>query len=234
MSFKSTSSVKLRYHNICLNDRWAAECIFPETRKGGFFLESGCAGDKSESSTYVLEAELGWKGACVEPDSDLYDHARELRQTVLQYALGNDTGEIDLFERRNLKHSALPGTFERSGFTAGRHPNVNTEGFRAISKVPMKTLAQVLREVQAPLIVHYVALNVKGAECETLQGFFADEHREFTVLTFSIAEGNSCSALLEAHDYVIVANPWGAACPWETYFVHRSALKRANSCLARF
>jgi FkbM family methyltransferase len=220
------------YQSSCLNDRWAAECMFPDVREGGFFLESGCAGGKAESSTFVLETELGWKGACVEPNSVFYELARKERLSVFRYALGNETGEVSFFEANNPYLSGLPQTIESRGVPAGDPNHYLTRGIRAVTKVPMKTLTQVLREAGAPAIVHYVALDMEGAEYLTLQGFFADEDRKFTLLSISI-EGSICGELLKAHDYVAVSNPWGTACPWEYYYVHRSAMSRANACLTR-
>jgi hypothetical protein len=85
------------------------------------------------------------------------------------------------------------------------------------------TLSDLLDQHEAPRTVHYVGLDVEGAEPAILGAF--DFAADRTILALSV-EGRHCDELLLAAGYTKISNPHRIGFP-DQYFVHpslRSAL----------
>ena len=86
-----------------------------------------------------------------------------------------------------------------------------------VSIVPTVTLGDLLSEHDAPAVVHYLCLDIEGAERTVLEAF------DFTtrvVLAISI-EGGQCDELLRDRGYRQVDNPFAPE-PIDHYFLHPS------------
>src|SRR5579863_6165083 len=66
------------YLNDAKNDLWIRECVFPGLREG-YFIEAGAGDGFNDSSCYILERELGWRGLCVEPNDTLFAQLKKCR-----------------------------------------------------------------------------------------------------------------------------------------------------------
>jgi FkbM family methyltransferase len=192
----------MQYWHHLLNDRWVVESVFPGLR-GGYFVEAGACTGKPVSATYVLETELGWNGVCVEPVEEYYKLlVRTRRCQTDDRCLWNRTGETVLFTE------FAPKT-PRSGITEV-NKNLEAQRLEEVSERTMYkqtvTLHDLLAEHGAPPTIHYVCLDIEGAERRVLEAFDFREgpHR---VLALSI-EGEHCDDLMRAADYVRAANPF--------------------------
>jgi FkbM family methyltransferase len=189
------------YGHHAQNDRWAVEAVFPGLREG-YFVEAGACGGASGSASYVLERDLGWDGICVEPHDVYFKVLQRLRSCHKDHrCLFERTGEVVEF----LSYEDDPA---RSGI---RHLNKNdtwAAQHDAVATTSMKetvTLADLLEQHDAPRTIHYLCLDVEGAEGTILDPFdFDGKHR---ILAISV-EGGKCDTLLTSRGYLRVCNPY--------------------------
>jgi len=202
------------YGHHSQNDRWAVELVFPDLR-GGYFVEAGACGGHLGSASYVLERGFGWDGICVEPLDEYYGVLQRLRRCRTDSrCLAATTGDTVEF----LSFADFP---PRSGIRAFNKNETWAEEIETGSETVMKetvSLSDLLEQHRAPATVHYLCLDVEGAEAEILQTFdFGGDRR---ILAISV-EGDRCDALLRASGYLQVTNPFQSV-PIDHYFVHES------------
>jgi FkbM family methyltransferase len=202
----------IHYEHDLLNDRWIVECVFPGLR-GGFFVEAGACSGRAMSASYVLETELGWDGICVEPQESYYD--------ILVKTRNCDTDNRCLWDRsgESVRFTvyATPTLRGLSGVTEV-NKNIGHQATAATSTVETETvtLHDLLEDHDAPSTVHYVCLDVEGAEERILEAF--DFRRgPYRFLAVSI-EGLSCDDLMREAGFVVARNPFTEAI-YERYFL---------------
>jgi FkbM family methyltransferase len=200
------------YQHHARNDQWVAEIVFPD-RRDGYFVEAGACGGVRQSSTYVLETDLGWTGICVEPVDEYYEILERRRSCATDRRCLSDTtgGTIEF-----LSFVEDPA---RSGILATNKsvPWAEQRNFRSVTTIKETvTLADLLEQHHAPRTVDYVGLDVEGAE-QTILGAF-DFSADRTILALSV-EGHRCDDLLAAEGYIKVTNPHRIGFP-DQYFVH--------------
>lgn len=203
----------MRYWHDLLNDRWIVECVFPGLR-GGYFVEAGAGGGMHSSATYVLETELAWDGICVEPVEEYYDLLVQTRACA--------TDPRCLWSRPDepvrFTNFVGVGATARSGIT-DVNKNLGDERWVHASRPPVEkqtvTLHDLLAAHGAPSTIHYMCLDIEGAERSVLQAF--DFGNPYQVLAMSI-EDHHCDDLMAAAGYVRARNPFTDA-RYEHYFL---------------
>jgi FkbM family methyltransferase len=200
------------------NDRWAIEAVFPGLR-GGFFVEAGACGGYLGSASYVLEREFEWKGICVEPLDEYYKGLRKRRSCATDNrCLSDATGDF-------VEFLSYPEDLPRSGIRSLNKNGPWAEA-RDASEVRLTketvTLSDLLEQHEAPSTIHYLCLDVEGAELTILEPFDFDADRR--ILALSI-EGSRCDALLASRGYHRVTNPY-APDQIDHYFVHATLSER--------
>ena len=202
----------MEYWHHLRNDRWIVEGVFPGLT-GGYFVEAGACDGKHDSETYVLETELGWDGVCVEPADDYYRLLVRNRDCGTDdRCLWNRTGETVAF-------TLFPSQVPLSGITEVNKnmPAQRSAGAqeRTVRKQTV-TLTDLLAAYDAPPTVHYVCLDLEGAERTVLEAF--DFHGPYRVLALSV-EGPWCDDLMREQGYVEARNPFTEE-RFEHYFLH--------------
>ena len=140
----------------------------------GFYIDVGAAHPDTESVTRAFY-DLGWHGINVEPTAEDFRRllAARPRDVNLRLALGEAPGPATLF--------AVPGT----GLSTLR-----PEAARACAQLGMEvretavtveTLAELCRR-HAPPVIHFLKVDVEGAEREVLAGADFGAHRPWIVL----------------------------------------------------
>jgi FkbM family methyltransferase len=202
----------MQYWHQLLNDRWIVESVFPGLR-GGYFVEAGACAGKHQSATYVLETELGWDGICVEPAEEYYRLlVRTRRCQTDDRCLWHRTGE-------SVPFTSFPGDAARSGIA---EVNKNLEAQRsagASERTVHKqtvTLHDLLAAHGAPPVIHYICLDIEGAERRVLEAF--DFRGDYRVLALSV-EGHLCDDLMRDAGYVRATNRFTGE-RFERYFLH--------------
>jgi FkbM family methyltransferase len=216
----------MEYWHHLHNDRWIVESVFPGLRDG-YFVEAGACGGKHQSATYVLETELGWDGVCVEPADEYHPLLVRTRACATDdRCLWDKSGETVSFTQ-------FPGDVARSGVTDVNKNLAEQRSAGAAEQSSQKrtvTLEDLLAHHGAPATIHYICLDLEGAERRVLEAFdlVGGAHR---VLALSV-EGDRCDDLLRDAGYRRAANPFTTE-RYEHYFLHpQIAARRPDLCLA--
>ena len=145
-----------RYPSEIGQDKWVLQKMFPGVTDG-FFLDVGSAHGTLASNSWALERR-GWTGICVDP-FPVHMEGRTCR--LFRDVVFSESG-------RSVRFHAAGGvggvgdTLGPWNETARSAPTVD---FQAV------TLADVLLRGNAPRFIHFVSLDIEGAEYEALLGF---------------------------------------------------------------
>jgi FkbM family methyltransferase len=143
-------------------DKWVIEKIFPGVRDG-FFLDVGSGHGTIGSNTKALE-ELGWTGICVDP---FPTHMEGRTCRMEKVVVSSSAGQVVKFHT----HSGLGGIAD----TLGKWKD-EAEKSPAVELTTV-TLANVLANANAPPFIHFLSLDIEGAELEALRGVPFDKYR---------------------------------------------------------
>ena len=126
-------------------------------------MEVGVGDGVSNSNSYVLEKQFGWKGILVEPNSVFLNSIKQNRNaTFVNLAAGAKDGkEETLVSTDNGEYSYISNDFVGTG---------NHRKSILDQSVVTKTLSSILREAKAPRIVDLLSIDVEGYELEVLKG----------------------------------------------------------------
>jgi hypothetical protein len=170
-------------------DKWVLETMFPGVRHG-YFVDVGSGHGTIGSNTKALEAR-GWRGLCIDPfPVMMHDRTCEVYREVV-FSEADRTVAFRL--ARGL--GGIDETLARWNRVAHAAPAVE---FRT------QTLAGILAQAQAPSFIHFVSLDIEGAELEALKAFPWDRVR---VGAFAIEHNHEepkradIVALLALHGY---------------------------------
>jgi len=143
-------------------DKWVIGRMFPGVTDG-FFLDVGSGHGTIGSNTKALE-ELGWTGICVDP----FPTHMEGRTCRMEKAVVSSTaGQVVKFHT----HSGLGGIADTLGkwkAEAEKSPAV---------ELTTTTLGELLAGAGAPSFIHFLSLDIEGAELEALKGIPFDQYR---------------------------------------------------------
>ena len=143
-------------------DKWVAEVMFPGVSEG-VFLDVGSGHGQIGSNTRALE-ERGWTGICVDP----FPVAMEGRTCqMVTEVVSNESGKRIKFHT----HDGLGGIADTLGKwkdEASKAPAV---------EMTTVTLAEVLERAKAPAFIHFLSLDIEGAELDALRGLPFDKYR---------------------------------------------------------
>jgi FkbM family methyltransferase len=143
-------------------DKWVAEAVFPGARNG-FFVDVGSADGTISSNTKALE-QRGWTGVCIDPfPSNMQDRTCQMLREVVFIRSG---------ERVKFKKSGEIGGIEaKLGIWKDRTKASPTVEFTTV------TLGEILERTHAPQFIHFMSLDIEGAELDALQAFPFDKYR---------------------------------------------------------
>jgi FkbM family methyltransferase len=143
-------------------DKWVLDAMFPgET--AGYFLDVGSGDGFEHSNTWALE-QRGWSGICVDP----FPSGMEGRRCrVFEDVVWSSAGREMTFHTADGV-GGLADTLDRWKEEAVKAPTV---------RLKTVTLADILARARAPAFIHFVSLDIEGAELEALKAFPFDRHR---------------------------------------------------------
>lgn len=166
-----------------------------KSKRNGFFVEIGAYDGITDSNTYLLEKDYGWKGIIVECNPIWTETIPKKRNCVFfPYAAWNKDNETLSFY--NTGHG-LSGLVETT-----LHPH--SKDWAPILRVFTKTLTSMLDNANAPPFIDYISIDTEGSEYEILKahdftkytfGYICVEHNHHTENRARIRE------LLEANGY---------------------------------
>jgi FkbM family methyltransferase len=141
----------------------------------GFYIDVG-ANDPDEDSVTKAFYELGWRGINVEPVTQWFESLEKARprDVNLQFALGAEPGEITLNVIPDTGLSTVENKF------AEQHEAEHGYQSRKL-RVKMDTLTRVCERFHlAP--IHFLKIDVEGAEKAVLQGTDFEKIRPWIIL----------------------------------------------------
>ena len=159
-----TKGVRLRrFYSQLGQDKWVIRRIFPGVHDG-YFLDIGAAHAKRVSNSKALE-NIGWDGICIEPFPTGPWHKR--RAQLFKEVVYSKAGETI--------------EFRAAGFVGGVDKHIDTWRHRTdqapVIEARTTTIGEILRRARAPEYIHYMSLDVEGAEWEIIRVFPFDRYR---------------------------------------------------------
>ena len=143
-------------------DKWVSERVFAGVTDG-YFVDVGSADGIEGSNTFALERK-GWRGICIDPfPTNMDGRTCQMFKDVVH----SKSGERVAFRQAG----ALGGIDDHLGEwkdAAGKFPTVE---FTTV------TLGEVLARASAPPFIHFMSLDIEGAELEALRGFPFDHYK---------------------------------------------------------
>jgi FkbM family methyltransferase len=176
-------------------DKWVLEKVFPDVTNG-YFVDIGSGHGTIGSNSRTLE-ERGWTGLCVDP-FPVHMEGRTCR--VFKEVVFSKPGVLMAFHTAGGL-GGVADTLAAWNETAARAPTVN---------VRTVTLDDLLSRAHAPRFIHFISLDIEGAELEALRAFPFDRYR---IGAWTIEHNreepkrSQIVALLGAHGYRRV-NEW--------------------------
>jgi len=152
----------LKFPSQIGQDRWVAENVFAGVTDG-YFLDVGSADGFVNSNTWALERR-GWKGICVDPfPSNMQGRTCQMfREAVdaegghkVQFAAAGELGGISNY--------------------LDRWKDVVKDAKSV--ELTTVTLENILQRANAPAFIHFMSLDIEGAELEALRGFPFDHYK---------------------------------------------------------
>jgi FkbM family methyltransferase len=143
-------------------DKWLLVKMFPGVRDG-FFLDVGSGHGTIGSNTKTAE-ELGWRGICVDPFPTHMDgRTCKIEKEVVSSSAGR---RVTFYT-----HSGLGGI----GDTLGKWKD---EAMKAPAvELTTITLNEILERNHAPSFIHFMSIDIEGAELDALKGLALDKYR---------------------------------------------------------
>ena len=152
----------LKFPSQIGQDRWVAEKVFPGVTNG-YFLDVGSADGFVNSNTWALE-QRGWKGICVDPfPSNMQGRTCQM----FPEAVDGEGGHKVQFTNAG----------ELGGISTylDRYKDVVKEAKTV--ELTTVTLGSILQRANAPSFIHFMSLDIEGAELEALRGFPFDHYK---------------------------------------------------------
>lgn len=143
-------------------DKWVLVKMFPSVTDG-FFLDVGSGHGTIGSNTKALE-ERGWSGLCVDP---FPTHMEGRTCQVFKDVVSSSAGQVVKFHT----HAGLGGIADTLGKwkdEAQKSPAV---------ELTTTTLGEILDRAKAPAFIHFLSVDIEGAELDALRGVDLDKYR---------------------------------------------------------
>ncbi len=170
-------------------DRWVLGTIFPDV-VNGFFLDVGSGDGTLHSNTKALE-QRGWTGICIDP---FPTHMEDRRCQMLKEVVFSEAGKRVSFQASG----ELGGIKDTLGLWKDRVQKAPTV------ELTTTTLSDVLERTKAPQFIHFVSLDIEGAELEALKGFPFDRYKMGALAVehnYEEPKRTEIYALMKSHGY---------------------------------
>ena len=149
------------YYSQSGQDKWLTEIVFPDVTNG-YFLDVG-SGDGTEGSNTKLIETWGWAGICIDPlPENMQDRTCQLFKEVVL----DQPGQKVQFTMAGQLSGVSSDLGAYKDYVA-RSPTV---------ELTTTTLGDILERAHAPEYIHYMSLDIEGAELKALQGLPLDKY----------------------------------------------------------
>jgi FkbM family methyltransferase len=167
----------------------------------GFYVDVGAA-DPEEASVTRAFYDRGWSGTNLEPLDEYFNKLTKARprDTNLKVAVGREAGVRTL-------HTFPSGLSTLSPQLSARHQAAGWEGHETV--VPVLTLTKILEDC-APPTIHFLKIDVEGAEAEVVEGLDLDRFRPW-IIVIEATEPNSTVSTRDDWEHLIIGHGYGLA-----------------------
>jgi FkbM family methyltransferase len=161
----------------------------------GFYVDVGAADPQEDSVTNAFY-ERGWSGINIEPVDEYFRKLTKARprDTNINAAAGAEAG------LRVLHTFAGTGLSTLDGETASRHQAAGRQACETI--VPVLTLKAILEHC-APPTIHFLKIDVEGAEAEALKGLDLNAVRPWVIVIEGTAPNSQIITREEWEDLIV-------------------------------
>jgi FkbM family methyltransferase len=153
---------RARYTGEIGQDKWVLEKVFPDVTDG-YFVDVGSGHGTIGSNSLGLEMR-GWTGLCIDP-FPIYMEGRTCK--MFKEVVFSKAGLVMSFAQAGGL-SGLSDTLGKWNEKAAQAPTIN---------LTTVTLDDLLARAGAPSFIHFISLDIEGAELEALRGFPFDRYR---------------------------------------------------------
>jgi FkbM family methyltransferase len=153
---------RARYTGEIGQDKWVLERVFPDVTNG-FFVDVGSGHGTIGSNSATLE-QRGWTGICVDP-FPIYMDGRTCK--VFKEVVFSKPGLVMSFAQAGGL-SGLSDTLGKWNKEASQAPTVS---------LTTVTLDDLLARAGAPSFIHFISMDIEGAEFEALKAFPFERYR---------------------------------------------------------
>jgi FkbM family methyltransferase len=153
-------------------DHWVIHEAFCDARKG-YFVEIGSTNGIAINNTYLLEKRYGWTGICIEPNPYFFQHLQLNRSCIcLNTCVDRKPGEVE-FVFDSVMGGIVDAQSDRTLDTASSPVKPQ--------RIKATTLLDILESNHAPKVIHYLSMDVEGAEERVLIDFPFDRYKFLTL-----------------------------------------------------
>jgi FkbM family methyltransferase len=180
-----------KFYSTNGQDKWIVQIVFPGVTDG-FYVDVGAGDGTRDSNTKVLD-EIGWKGICIDP-----------------FPTNMDTRTAEVFREVVYSEGGRTVRFRASGFLGGIEEHLDhTKGWKGhrtsrTLEFTTTTLDEILSKARAPSEIHYMSLDIEGAELEALRGLSLSKYRVKALTiehNWEEPKRRQIRRLLESHGY---------------------------------
>ncbi len=187
-----------QYFSQVGQDKYLDKTVFRGLRSG-VFVDVGAHDGETISNTAFFEKHRSWTGVCVEARADLAKKCREARpaSAVVECAVANREGEMEFLACEGYTEMLSGLTELMPALTRSRIDREQRAHGGSVEKCKVQVcrLADILEGVGIKR-VHYMSIDVQGAEFEVLQSMDFDEV-QVDVVNFAANYPDSVGHIIE-------------------------------------
>lgn len=193
-------------------------------KKQGFFVEFGATDGVHLSNSRLLETQFEWQGILAEPARCWHDSLRQNRKCIIDTRCVFDrSGHSVEFNEVATAELSTVNSFSDQDHHSGRRKNGTQYAVQTV------TLADLLREHNAPRDIGYLSIDTEGSELDILRAFDFTSYR-FDVITVEhnfTVNREVIAALLRRNGYVRVFTEFSH---WDDWYLHECVVSRLGLC----
>jgi len=172
-------------------DNWVIHDVFGGMSHG-YFVDIGAAAGKYISNTYALETRFKWSGICVEADPSSFEKLKANRSChCVNACLDSEEREVVFTDGQGLYGGIVDAETDNKVLSTPSK-TIKTE-----------TLATIFRRYNCPNTIHYLSIDVEGAEERVMGGFPFKTHNFLSATIERPSRG--LRQLLGDNGYLLVA-----------------------------